>query len=914
MNKRPFSLIAAGLIILAGIAFCPTASAVLIDLTADNGGNYDVSAIEYPVKIAGKTVNAMVYQDDNNPLPAQGVGQAYANGIPILVMHLTVGQMVTCKFTNKLPNADVPEGASIHWHGLELDNDSDGTAVTQDSVLQNQSYTYRFIAPRPGLFWFHSHMVPGDTLFAGMYAVIIVTSPCETQLLATNGLPNAASTYTLAMSDIEFLTAPFTNTAGMTGAVYQAGSVGRVSSGQFQTINKWIHDCANNGAGQGPCGAAANPGKTVLCNGFNPDVDKAAVTYNVQSGQMIRLHLLNEALTRSFYLKMDPTNTQQLIRIGGQGGLLNNARLEGGNPNDWGWNTLYDQGAILLSSGMRADVVVTIPAGLTNQTLTLWGEPLNAANTQWPLMASVTAPYPIAYFNITGPFAGTNPNITNGSPIMAGTSCMVTNLTNGSPTILTNFITPAPNNGSANGNVRLTQQGGPVPSIDGLNLSAPAQYPNGNPLDGNTGNGSVWQTVYLPTSRYAHIGDLLHLTVQNQTGGMSGLAHPFHLHGFSMQPVAMIDGNGTHNFNYNEFLDTIDVYSGQTYVYNVLLEDRPRFCDQSSGNPPTTGPVLGPCITATNGGALGRWLFHCHIAAHGVLGMMGEVVVIDDTPQQTVWNQPPDASPTGVDVQATAATGSQTVADDFQTNGPITTVVIWGSWTNDVVDPNAAFELKFWTDVPAFNNVPSRPGWQAWREMFPAGTYTNLVYASNILYEAFWDPSNPSPGALGKDTKVYEYIFHIPQVQAFTPQPGGTNWVSVTAYTAVNTAFFGWKSSVFGTGWGDDGSWSSSTWGPPWTDLHYPPTHPFNPASMDMAFQLGVPVVQQGRPNVTVPTQPILSVSLVDGSVNISWTGGGILQYADSPTGSWTDIYAPNPYVVPAGGMHGYYRVRLPNQ
>ena len=44
---------------------------------------------------------------------------------------------------------------------------------------------------------------------------------------------------------------------------------------------------------------------------------------------------------------------------------------------------------------------------------------------------------------------------------------------------------------------------------------------------------------------------------------------------------------------------------------------------------------------------------------------MGEIIVVEDTPQQVVWSQPPDAMPTGVDVLATQGTGSQTVADDF---------------------------------------------------------------------------------------------------------------------------------------------------------------------------------------------------------------------------------------------------------
>jgi hypothetical protein len=574
---------------------------------------------------------------------------------------------------------------------------------------------------------------------------------------------------------------------------------------------------------------------------------------------------------------------------------------------------------------MRSDVVLTIPPGLTNgATVTLYGLPLlsnNRANgsTQWPLMQQITTPYPIAYFNVTGPFGGNNPPITDGSPLLTGTNCMVPNLTNGNVTI-TNFITPAPFAGSSAGTIRLTQPNA-VPSIDNVNIITPGTYPNGNPLDGNLGNGTTWSVPRLPTSRYAHVGDLLQLVVTNQTGSMNNLAHPFHLHGFSMQPVSLVDGAGQHLFGYNEFLDTIDVYSGQALVFNVRLDDRNKYCDQSSGTGVglNSGPVLAPCAEGTPGGALGRWLFHCHIAAHGVLGMMGEIVVLGNE-QQSMTFQPPDTTTNGVDVLATAGTGSQTVADDFQwlNSGPISHVTIWGSWTNNVVDPNATFELKFWTDVPAFNGTPSRPGWQAWEQLFPPGTYSYSLYAIPP-YEGFYDPSKPPFNPQG-DNQVFQYDFDFPDpTTAFYPPAGSlTNWLSVTAYPTVSNVFFGWKTCPPPFQWNDDASWSTTTYGPNWTDLHYPFGHPYYPfnQSMDMAFQLFIPGVATNTPTLSVvvaPPQPVLSASMSGGQLTISWSGGGILQYADEVTGPWYDVdFATSPYVAPTDGPQGFYRVRMP--
>ena len=156
-----------------------------------------------------------------------------------------------------------------------------------------------------------------------------------------------------------------------------------------------------------------------------------------------------------------------------------------------------------------------------------------------------------------------------------------------------------------------------LPSIDGISSM----------LDTNAGNGTFQLMPHPATARYARVGDTLELSVRNETGAV----HPFHMHGFSMQPVRVVD-NATattlYTFDYDEFIDSIDVYAGQTLVFRVRLDDRGKTCD-SSGSPPDAGPVLAPCTPSTSGGAIGRWLFHCHIFHHAGLGMMSELVVLE---------------------------------------------------------------------------------------------------------------------------------------------------------------------------------------------------------------------------------------------------------------------------------------------
>jgi FtsP/CotA-like multicopper oxidase with cupredoxin domain len=75
----------------------------------------------------------------------------------------------------KLENADVRDGVTIHWHGVDVPNAEDGVAgVTQDAVLPGQSYTYRFRASRAGTFWYHSHQASDEEVRRGLYGVFVV--------------------------------------------------------------------------------------------------------------------------------------------------------------------------------------------------------------------------------------------------------------------------------------------------------------------------------------------------------------------------------------------------------------------------------------------------------------------------------------------------------------------------------------------------------------------------------------------------------------------------------------------------------------------------------------------------------------------------------------------------------------------
>ena len=90
------------------------------------------------------------------------------------VIRAVQGQLVEVR----LVNASVPDGITLHWHGVDVPNAEDGVAgVTQDAVLVGKSYTYRFVADQVGTYWYHSHQVSHAQVQGGLLGALVVTPP-----------------------------------------------------------------------------------------------------------------------------------------------------------------------------------------------------------------------------------------------------------------------------------------------------------------------------------------------------------------------------------------------------------------------------------------------------------------------------------------------------------------------------------------------------------------------------------------------------------------------------------------------------------------------------------------------------------------------------------------------------------------
>jgi FtsP/CotA-like multicopper oxidase with cupredoxin domain len=96
---------------------------------------------------------------------------AYNGSIPGPTFRVREGSKLTVNVTNE---GDVD--ATVHWHGLRLDNRYDGTHETQDAIAVGGTFTYEIEFPDPGVYWYHPHIREDYGQEMGLYGNIIVES------------------------------------------------------------------------------------------------------------------------------------------------------------------------------------------------------------------------------------------------------------------------------------------------------------------------------------------------------------------------------------------------------------------------------------------------------------------------------------------------------------------------------------------------------------------------------------------------------------------------------------------------------------------------------------------------------------------------------------------------------------------
>jgi FtsP/CotA-like multicopper oxidase with cupredoxin domain len=113
---------------------------------------------------------------------------AYNGSIPGPVLHVDQGSQITVQVRN---DGDVE--ATVHWHGLRLENRYDGVPdETQAPIPIGGTYTCQLHFPDPGIYWYHPHIREDFGLEMGLYGTIVVKPsdpsywpPADRQLTVT---------------------------------------------------------------------------------------------------------------------------------------------------------------------------------------------------------------------------------------------------------------------------------------------------------------------------------------------------------------------------------------------------------------------------------------------------------------------------------------------------------------------------------------------------------------------------------------------------------------------------------------------------------------------------------------------------------------------------------------------------------
>jgi FtsP/CotA-like multicopper oxidase with cupredoxin domain len=518
---------------------------------------------------------------------------AYNGQVPGPEISVNQGDRVIVHFENNLPE-EYP--STIHWHGIELNNASDGTPMTQAPVPAGGSYTYDFIVPRGGIFWYHPHVRGSQVVNAGLYGSLIVKQDVEKELVNENILPKRDRTLVFSTMAVE--------------------------DGELKDIEGEPVLATMNG----------NEGNHLLVNGLeNP-------TINAKVGEPLRLRLINTSITRYFRVSI-PGHT--IYRVGGEGGLLSNVRVEGGSimgmrmampmdmmddDMDMGDGSMdmgdggmdmgdggmdmgdggmdmpvytgyegpimidqgYDKGEILLTPAQRADIVI-IPQGEVGDTITVQWKDFARGRHQMvmtPMGMMMTEADDdglrpsIDLFNIKLKKSQNNTtaySINEGDALVANAGRLDIDRMDSEIKLQANMMA----------------------MMSGMPKSTWFMIDDFNGVEGRT------------NYRTATVGETLKHEVHNHTD----MHHPFHLHGFSFQPTMFMTMN--HDEGYmdmwtvnpeNEYIDTVNIPPHTSAFYLFDVPERPDYGAEA-------GTTLGD-------GSVGDWVFHCHILQHGENGMM----------------------------------------------------------------------------------------------------------------------------------------------------------------------------------------------------------------------------------------------------------------------------------------------------
>ncbi|MFT4766105.1 MAG: FtsP/CotA-like multicopper oxidase with cupredoxin domain [Oleispira sp.] len=200
---------------------------------------------------------------------------SYNGIVPGPTIDAKVGDTLIVHFYNELP-----ESTTVHWHGLELPANMDGSMIAQKPVQPGGYFRYEFKLLRASTFWYHPHMRGNEQVELGLQGMLVVHDPVEDERLK---LPKIEHLWVL--DDVLL---------DETGSMVKVGFPDEPAARAEMQVN-------------------GREGNTLLVNGLV----KPSLEWTI--GEPQRIRVVNTANTRFMRLSI-PGHT--LYRIGGDAGLL----------------------------------------------------------------------------------------------------------------------------------------------------------------------------------------------------------------------------------------------------------------------------------------------------------------------------------------------------------------------------------------------------------------------------------------------------------------------------------------------------------------------------------------------------------------------------------------------------------------
>ena len=510
---------------------------------------------------------------------------AYNGSVPGPVLHVDQGSEITVQVRN---DGDVE--ATVHWHGLRLENQYDGVPdETQVPIPIGGTYTCRVRFPDAGFYWYHPHIREDFGLEMGLYGTIVV-EPADPSYW-----PAADRQLTLTLDDL------------------------LVEDGHIAPFSR-----------SGPTFVAMGRyGNVMLINGQTQFSGQAA------AGEVVRLYVVNTANTRIFNFAIRGARSKL---VGGDSGRYERetfidevllapseraiidvlfdtpgkVRLEHRTPDH-----IYDLGAFTVTDGAPGTAARSFEMLRTDPDLTAEHQSIGhdterppdkvlAFYSLMPLLYGADDTPASAYAcpmhpEVTATELGTCPKcgmklvaVPAGIPVSY--ACPM------HPDVTAAEPGTCPQCG-----MKLVASDAPPP---------PAVEPGLGAAHGghDHGDGLEWEDLMPEINRVSDSGNMIWQLIDRQTGAVNGaiswsftvgdrvkirlvnemdsdhpMHHPFHVHGAGRFLILSRDGKPEANLVWK---DTVLLRAGETV--DILLD------------------VSNP----------GLWMAHCHIAEHNQSGMM----------------------------------------------------------------------------------------------------------------------------------------------------------------------------------------------------------------------------------------------------------------------------------------------------